>query len=114
MSALFIKNKGKGKTKNYYNSKAFKDASKRAYKNWPYKWPPQFRRDHLHTPSNLPTNLQLKIKYDVTKSAKIAMKILAKKMTTEREQTYGIFTPVKIYRILITFAVINYLLRRTF
>ena len=87
--------KGKGKGKNYYNSKEFKETIKRVYKNWPHSWSPQFLRGLLHTNSQLPTNLQLEIKHLVTKSAKIAGKTLTEKMTKEREQTLGIFTPAE-------------------
>ena len=87
--------KGKGKGKNYYNTKEFKIASKRVYKNWPYNWTPKFRRGLLHTNSQLPTNLQLRIKHHVPKSAKIMGKILTEKMTKEREQTIGTFTTAK-------------------
>ena len=85
------KGKGKGEGKNYYNTKAFKIASKRAYRNWCFKWSPRYRKGHLHTPSVLPSNLQLKTKHHDTKSDKIVGKILSEKMTKEREQTIGIY-----------------------
>ena len=89
------KSKGKGEGKNYYNTKEFKETIKRVLKKWPHSWDPQFLSGLLHTNSPLPTNLQLKIKHNVTKSAKIAGKTLTEKMTKERERTIGIFTPVK-------------------
>ena len=89
------KSKGKGEGKNYYNTKEFKETIKRVLKKWPHSWDPQFLSGLLHTNSPLPTNLQLKIKHNVTKSAKIAGKTLTEKMTKERERTIGIFTPAK-------------------
>ena len=87
--------KGKGVGKNYYNTKEFEETIKSVYKKWPHSWSPQFLGGLLHTNSPLPANLQLEIKHHISKSAKIAGKTLTEKMTKEREQTLGIFTPDK-------------------